>query len=319
MKATSSIQGQSPAPSLLRSLVRKALPLSIRNRVWHARREGARVTCRKLLRKARVAAGLPIAKVRLEEGPIFVDVRDAGIGQVIFDRREYEPNETVAITQNLRPGSRFVDIGANIGYFSLLASKLVGPHGRVIAIEPEAHNFRLLSRNIAESARSNVTAVNAALGANDGSAVLQRSPTNFGDHRISGRLGGRESQIVPVRTLDGVLSEAGLESIDFVKIDVQGYECHVLGGMRHLFEAGRPLTLLCEFWPEGMKAAGGDPAEFLRIFKTSGFEAALLEPGGIETPVPVESLAEYLPPFDPNEPDGCFVNVLFRRGTCSNA
>jgi hypothetical protein len=63
-----------------------------------------------------------------------------------------------------------------------------------------------------------------------------------------------------------------------------------------------------------MRAAGGDPDEFLGAFAAGGFRAYLLGPNGVETAVPIPALPDRLPPFDPAEPDGCFVNVLFRRG-----
>ena len=80
-----------------------------------------------------------------------------------------------------------------IGYFTLLAADLVGPAGRVIAIEPESYNFGLLTRNIRANRLSNVTALNIAVGAESGTSTIYKSAENYGDHRV-----GAESQSGPL-------------------------------------------------------------------------------------------------------------------------
>lgn len=289
------------------------VPLALRDRLWLARRDGGRVTLRRVMRTCRTAVGGRVAMVSLPHGRIAVDLRDTGVGQQIYDRREYEPNETAVIRRCVRPGDRFVDVGANVGYFTLLAATLVGPAGRVVAVEPEEHNFRLLSRTVALNRLANVTAVNVALGEADGEVVIRKSATNFGDHRVGGG-DGRVGQPVRLAPLDAVLRANGVAAIDFLKMDVQGYECHVVRGMQGVLAGDRRLAVLCEFWPHGMRAAGGDPDEFLRAFAGGGFGAHLLGANGVEVAVPIAELPDRLPPFDPAEPDGCFVNVLFKRG-----
>ncbi|MBO0698349.1 MAG: FkbM family methyltransferase [Zavarzinella sp.] len=247
---------------------------------------------------------------------MFVDIRDEGIGQKIHDRLEYEPRETAVFRRHLRPGGTVVDIGANIGYFAVLAAGLVGQAGRVIAVEPEEYNFRLLRRNIRANRLSNVTPVRSAVGAEPGTATIYKSAANYGDHRLfaAGGPAHRAGQRVPIEPLDAILERVGTaKMVDFIKIDVQGYEHHVVRGMTALFRGDRHLTILTEFWPYGIREAGGSPEEYLETFADAGFAAFLLEGDGTEREVPVTALPDHVPPVDPTEPDGSYINVLFRR------
>ena len=101
--------------------------------------------------------------------------------------------------------------------------------------------------------------------------------------------------------------------VDFLKIDVQGYEHHALRGMAKLLDRNRQLAVLTEFWPHGIREAGGDPDEYLRRFADHDFRAFVFDSEVDEHEVAIENLMNLVPPFDPAEPDGSFLNVLFRR------
>src|SRR5262249_5079594 len=144
----------------------------------------------------------------------------------------YEQGETAFLKETLREGMVFVDVGANIGYFTTLAARLVGRSGKVIAVEPEPRNYKLLRANIERNGLTNVQSFNCALGDGPGEAQLRRSVWNFGDHTIS-RTGGSGNAFVtvPIESADRLLKTAGVPAVHVVKIDVQGYEVHVQRGM----------------------------------------------------------------------------------------
>src|SRR5579862_9573222 len=97
-----------------------------------------------LLRSLRVRVGLPVARCSVNGCTLYVDVRDRAIAERILHSRDYEKDETDFVRRTLHEGATFVDVGANIGYFAVLAGKIVGPAGKVICFEPEPHNFHLL-------------------------------------------------------------------------------------------------------------------------------------------------------------------------------
>ena len=97
--------------------------------------------------------------------------------------RSYEPFETSLLTAEVRPGMTIVDIGANIGYYTLLFSKLTGESGCVYAFEPEPKNFALLQQNLSRNNRTNVVAFNLAASDLTGESFLYLSSENHGDHQ----------------------------------------------------------------------------------------------------------------------------------------
>ncbi|MGH9679430.1 MAG: FkbM family methyltransferase, partial [Candidatus Acidiferrales bacterium] len=132
--------------------------------------------------------------------------RDA-VGRGLYRRKIHEPALTnLLLTRFASPASRnFIDVGANIGYFSCLMAKLAGLAGKVIAVEPEPTNLDLLRQNLKINQLANVTVHPCALGASEGSAKLGLyKPSNRGRHSIIDA-SERESIEVPVRTLDEIV------------------------------------------------------------------------------------------------------------------
>jgi FkbM family methyltransferase len=159
----------------------------------------------------------------------------------------------------------FIDVGANIGYFSCLLSKLAGPAGKVLAIEPEPQNFKLLEQNLGINHLTNVVVHPCALGPTAGSAMLGLyKPSNRGRHSIL-ETNAKSRIKVPVRTLDDVAKNSGknVSSWSLAKIDVEGYEAFVIDGANETLP--RIETLVMEFSPALLKKAGGYPASTLHI------------------------------------------------------
>jgi FkbM family methyltransferase len=163
-------------------------------------------------------------------------------------------------------GQVVVDVGANQGVFTLLFSRLVGREGRVLALEPEPRLFAALDENCRRNGADNVTRLQMAAGERHGRGLLHCSRFNRGDNRLTGSVEG--SVPVDIVSLDEMLPT---EIVSLIKIDVQGYELHVVKGMRGILDRGRAIKVLFEYWPAGLGYAGCAPGELLEFFLARGF------------------------------------------------
>jgi FkbM family methyltransferase len=176
------------------------------------------------------------------------------------------------------PGMTIADVGANIGIHTRFLSQLTGNNGRVHAFEPSPTNFSRLQDNIA--GRPNVTAVHAAVGEKSGTTALFLSDTLNVDHRTYDDGNGRERVEVPLVSLDEYFRPG--TTIDFLKIDVQGYEDSVLRGAARILRENSGIKGLIEFWPYGLRKAGTDPASVLRFIEALGFHVEVLDRQGLD-------------------------------------
>ncbi len=158
------------------------------------------------------------------------------------------------------PGTMIIDVGANIGWFSVIGSRLVGKSGHVLAIEPEPHNLHLLRRNVVRNRCRNVRILPWAAGANVHTAQLFRSHLNRGDHRLEISSERADGVKVAVKPLDALPSKWS-ENISVIKMDTQGSEAAVLAGMPKLLEANPKLRAALEFWPYGLQQCGSSAHE----------------------------------------------------------
>lgn len=181
---------------------------------------------------------------------------DIAVSTELIEKGVWEPFETAVLIRLLRRSRVFVDVGANIGYYTLLASRVMAPGGSVFAFEPDAANFQLLEKNIARNRAQGVTEVAAAVADGGGTATLFRSPENLGDHRLFARSAEERSAEVPTVGLDEYFGTRA-ERPDLIKVDAQGAEPLILEGMDRLrSDSSSPPTLLLEFWPRGIVGLG---------------------------------------------------------------
>lgn len=184
---------------------------------------------------------------------ILVDpLRDQFQESNIYYFGAYEPETLHMLGLCLRAGDVFVDVGANIGQMSLLAGRLIGPTGTVLALEPMPETFAILQRNIVLNGLSNIHAVNSALGSRCGSAFMTTVPGNRGASAITTEPTGPS---VTVTTLDDSLAAAGVTTVTMAKIDVEGYELEVLRGAMKLLTSQSP-PILCVESPRGRGEGG---------------------------------------------------------------
>ena len=181
---------------------------------------------------------------RVDGGLIYLNLHESA-AMVQRAMRTYEPAKHALISRHLRPGMTFIDVGANKGDFTLLAARLTGPSGRVISIEPAPENHSVLQRSIELNDYANITVLQVALSDRDGTADLQIGSTS-GSHTLSPEFNGSRAVSVPTRTLDAVVADNRLASVDMLKIDVQGFELAVLRGAAQTLTSNPRIVLLLD-------------------------------------------------------------------------
>jgi len=232
---------------------------------------------------------------------LLVDLHDTGIGFSLIFRKRWEPLETAVIDQLLHSGATALDIGANIGYYTTRMARAVGARGAVWAFEPDSRAFAMLAQSIARNgfvSQTRLMPIAAGAGNGQGTLFLGASG-NRGDHRMYDSADDaiftpgkkREGVHVVIASVDDTLSDN--ESVDLVKIDVQGFEPYVLDGMQRTLERSPQAVILTEFWPYGIMRAGRDPSAYLNALAGLGFalwamphetrqpESTPLDPGAI--------------------------------------
>lgn len=194
----------------------------------------------------------------------------------------------------VQPAMTVMDIGSNQGVYTLLSSLLVGDRGKVLAFEPDPLLFQTLQKNLERNGASNVSALNIALGSATGSKILHRSMVNLGDNRLAEDAPGafRDAVTVPMKRLDDVPFSG---KVDFIKIDVQGWELEVLKGMERTLDENQNIQLFIELWPRGLKEAGTEPIELLNWLHDRGFSLTRADTRSIERRKPVADLNDLIP------------------------
>ena len=180
----------------------------------------------------------------------------------ILSEGTFEADTAAIFRAGIKPGDTVLDIGANEGFFSALAARLAGPAGTVIAVEPQQRLQDVLRINLALNGTGTTHVCQCAIGAESGGTVelSLAPPGNTGSSSILNRYrwgGGVER--VPVRSVPEILDELAIDRVDFVKVDVEGYESQVVPSLMPLLEAGRIGTLLLDYHAAILQAAGVDP------------------------------------------------------------
>ncbi len=207
---------------------------------------------------------------------MYVRAEDGGVAHQLIMYREYEMYESQLVREYLKPGMTVYNIGANLGYYTLLASEYVGANGSVYAFEPAPENFELLTRTVSENKLTNVELLPSAVGAAKGNATLSLSRTNSGDHQLRD-VASRNHIVVDVASIDVFISE-GHAAPDAIIMDVQCSELDVLRGASRLLASDSPLLLFTEFWRKGLDERHPNGAkEMLDLLERTGFQMSIID------------------------------------------
>jgi FkbM family methyltransferase len=191
---------------------------------------------------------------------MYANTLDRIIALYMWKFSALENFETTVLKDIIKDGMAVLDIGANIGYYTLKLAKLVGTKGKVYAFEPDPNNYSLLVKNLKTNNYENVIAMPKAVSDKTGKLKLFICEEHKGDHRIFDSHDGRKSIEIETVALDDFFFQN--EKIDFIKMDIQGAEYLAFMGMEDLIQRNQSLIIITEFSPS-LLAKSGFPAERL--------------------------------------------------------
>lgn len=200
--------------------------------------------------------------------PLLANIHDNGIGTRLFLRGGYASGRVSEIRGIVKEGDTVIDIGANIGYFTILLARLVGPEGKVYAFEPDPRNCHLLQRTIDRNGWTHVIMEQKAVSNKAGEFLLYQTESWAANALTpTGHVGTVKVQVI---TLDEFLSNEG--HIDFVKMDMDGSEPLAIIGMSQLIQRSPGLRVLAEYQPGNLKQYLSDPLDFITIAEQHGLK-----------------------------------------------
>lgn len=215
--------------------------------------------------------------VTTDVGEFWMSADDEVMRPYMQRRGAWEESERDLLGRLLHPGARFLDVGANVGYFSVFASK-AAPGVQIDSVEPHPDIVPVLRMNLwTNQVNANIWPV--ALDSKTSVLPIASAPMNPGDSRVA-----RPHQsdgyniVVPALTADELFRG---RTFDVVKIDVQGWEWDVVLGMQRIIRESRDIVLVVEFFPSGLRDAGDQPYDLLRRYRSLGFDVVMERDGSL--------------------------------------
>lgn len=201
-----------------------------------------------------------------ENNKIFLDEND-DLHLSIYDNWERESLEIETIKKIVSEGDTVIDIGANIGFYTLILAQIVGEKGRVYAVEPHPISVSLLRKNIEANNYMNVTIIEKAFSNEIKEGILylnnQLSASSLGELDET----YNKSIQIGIDTLDNFFEDI---KINFIKIDVEGFEGNVIEGGKEIIE-NNDLKIITEINPPALESSGYGQENYLKLLKQMGF------------------------------------------------
>lgn len=201
--------------------------------------------------------------------------RNNPIGRALYDTGVWEPEVTDTIESATRPGMIALDVGADIGYYSLQMSKLVGSEGQVVAFEPIPKARKRLLHNLAINGCTNVTVSEFALGNREGVVYLE-DPFSKSRLNLSKTEGGEGDIKVSLKRFDDLVKDLNLPSVDIIKMDIEGAEHEALRGMEESLRRFRPV-LVVEVHNHYLPLFSSSAEALLKWLADLGYEVSFIE------------------------------------------
>ncbi len=205
--------------------------------------------------------------VNVQGHKMYIDSKDS---LHFFFNSSIEDDETETIRKNIKKRDVVLDIGANIGYYTLIAARIVGEEGKVFAFEPDPGNFSLLKKNVEANGYKNVVLVQKAVSDRTEKIKLFLNEDSNVGHSIYDAHDGKKSISVYAITLDDFLKDA--EKVDFIKMDIEGAEGKAFAGMAGVLKRNKRLKIVTEFSPMLLRGIGTDPKRYVELLQKSGFK-----------------------------------------------
>ena len=217
--------------------------------------------------------------IKVMNKKMYVNSNDIGIAYPLLKSGIYEEYETETFKNLLQSNTIFIDIGANIGYYTLIAASKI-KDGQIYSFEPVKANYKLLTKNIKINNINNVKAFQKAISNRNGKIKIFIDGTNLGNHSLAKNnvIDKTESTEVETIRLDSFFNnlEEIIEEDFLIKIDTQGAEGLIVEGAHNLL-LNKNIKILMEFWPKGLRNTHTGPLELLNKLQGYGFNLQLLD------------------------------------------
>jgi FkbM family methyltransferase len=229
----------------------------------------------------------PEIELRSKSGDVFlIPYLGDPIGVELLIHGDWEWNTSRFVLDHLPRGGTFIDVGANVGVFSVPAARQVGTAGRVLSIEASPRIFGYLQHNLIRNGIGNAVACACAAHDHDEEAISfwEAPADHFGMGALAPQFSGNPTRVA-ARTLDRLLADAGIERADVLKVDVEGFEAPVFRGARQLLTSPRAPLVVFEFcdWAEARSGQAVGSAQ--RVLQENGYRLSRLTARGGEEPL----------------------------------
>lgn len=216
--------------------------------------------------------GIKRVVIQNNDGRFYVDYV-SHFGQVLVTQGLFEPETRRTIKQNLPPGGTFIDIGANEGYFSVIAAKQVGSTGRVISIEPQKRLIPIIEENARLNECNNIEVLNVAVSDKDMATTrIWLSPSTVsGSSSVVNKYFVAKPQRISSRSLDSLFKELSVNKAHLIKIDVEGFEPEVIHSASALLKSHRIDQVLIDFYLPILQKRGINPEDIHMFLETLGY------------------------------------------------
>ena len=212
---------------------------------------------------------------KINSQTIYFDWTDPIIVESFSQSRPYEKGTVSILSKLIKKGMNVVNIGANIGYFTLLIAKLVGPTGHVFAFEPFPKNVEFLRKNIEANGYKNVEIIQQAVSNTSRKMNLWLKDSAAWHFLSSKNFNEFEKLQVNTTSLDGFFDNKKLK-IDFIMMDAEGSEKNILEGMKNTLNKNPQLEIITEYNPYAFEIAGTNAKEFLQNVRENGFSIYII-------------------------------------------
>ncbi len=187
--------------------------------------------------------------------------------------KNWEDVETKIIEKEIEEGDIVLDIGANIGFYTLIMAKLVGDKGKVYAFEADKDNFEILKKNVEINKYHNVVLINKAVWDKNGTIKFYVNENNTAGNSVDGNDGEEYNEVESIK-LDEYFDEN--KKIDFIKMDIEGSEGRAVKGMANILKRNKGMKIITEFCPRMLDKVGEEigfnAEDYLKLLKEEGFE-----------------------------------------------
>jgi FkbM family methyltransferase len=210
--------------------------------------------------------------IATEKGKFFIDPC-SHFGLTLLEHGRYEEELVATFESTLKDGSVFIDVGANEGYFSIVASRLVGKEGRVITVEPQSRLHPVLQRNKSLNASDNIELNQVAISNEEGSADIFLAPDTItgSTSLFKTRKYPVPKETVKMTTLGQLLDSNAIEFVELMKMDIEGFEYEAILGSREVFRSKRIRNLALELHTWLLKERALDPDQITSFLRSTGY------------------------------------------------